>query len=162
VGCPLPSVAQQSRLIAQRIVVAGDPAGEFAASPRIVSPLCGMDWLACGTAGMAFDPICGDGTSHAVREAILASAVVQAMSLGGDAQELCSHYEARLTMGFQRHLEASLEFYQAGNSGPWWKREVASLEHGLEWCSGKLSKHGRFRYRLDGFELKPIDRESAC
>ena len=35
-------------------------------------------WLACGTAAMAFDPLCGDGTAHAIREAILASAVIRA------------------------------------------------------------------------------------
>ena len=31
----------------------------------------GSGWLACGTAAMGFDPICGDGTGYAVREGIL-------------------------------------------------------------------------------------------
>jgi hypothetical protein len=51
---------------------------------------------------MAFDPIYGDGTAHAVREAILAAAVVRAISAGGDAAEPLRHYEARLMLGFQR------------------------------------------------------------
>jgi len=156
VGCGFSSIPQRSRIIAERIAFIGDPAGEFPASPRIVSPLCGPDWLACGTAGMAFDPICGDGTAHAVREAILASAVVLGMSRGGDTQELRSHYEARLIIGFQRHLAACRDFYQTGNGGPWWDRELESLRQGLEWCAGKLGKHGRFRYQLSGFELKVI------
>jgi hypothetical protein len=156
VGCGLQSIAQRSRLIAERIASIGDPAGEFPASPRIVSPLCGPDWLACGTAGMAFDPLCGDGTAHAVREAILASAVVLGMSRGGDAQELRAHYQARLIMGFQRHLAACRDFYQTGSAGPWWDQELESLRQGLEWCAGKLRKHGGFRYQLSGFELKAI------
>ncbi len=31
---------------------------------------------------MAFDPICGDGTAHAIREAILAAAVIRALARG--------------------------------------------------------------------------------
>jgi flavin-dependent dehydrogenase len=65
---------------------------EFSASPRIPAPLCGPGWLACGSAAMGFDPICGDGTAHAVREAILALAVIR----GGD-HGMPAHYEARLT-----------------------------------------------------------------
>ena len=39
--------------------------GAFPAYARITSPLGASGWLACGTAAMAFDPICGDGTAHA-------------------------------------------------------------------------------------------------
>jgi hypothetical protein len=138
-----------------------EPSGAFSASPRIVSPLTGPGWLACGTAGMAFDPICGDGTAHAVREAILASAVVKAISTGGDAQELLRHYEARLIAGFQRHLATCLDFYRSGHGGIWWEQEVASSHQGLEWCAGKLRGYGRFRYQLNGFELRSIDNLPA-
>ena len=166
VGCPLEAIGERSSLIAGRIALMSGASGQFPASPRIVSPLCGpgprgLGWLACGTAGMAFDPICGDGTAHAVREAILAAAVVGAISTGGDAKELLCHYEARLTAGFQRHLAASLEFYRAGNGGPWWEKELEFLQRGLEWCAGKLNGYGEFRYRLNGFELSSIDNSPA-
>jgi len=157
VGCSLRTVPERSRLIAGRIASMSEPSGEFSTSPRIVSPLSGPGWLACGTAGMAFDPICGDGTANAVREAILASAVVRAISTGGDAQELLGHYEARLIAGFQRHLATSLDFYRSGEGGIWWDKEVAFLQKGLEWCAGKLKGYGRFRYQLNGFELRSID-----
>jgi len=134
----------------------GEPAGSFPASPRILAPLCGPGWLACGTAGMAFDPICGDGTAHAIREAILASAVVQAIAAGGDEADLLAHYESRLTAGFQRHLAACVSFYQSGNGGPWWDRELTSLREGLAWCSARMPGHGKFRYQLIGFDLKPV------
>jgi len=154
VGCPLEAIQERSRLIAGRIASMSGLSGRFPASPRIVSPLCGVGWLACGTAGMAFDPICGDGTAHAVREAILAAAVVRAIAAGGDTNELLCHYEARLTAGFRRHLAASLDFYRSGNSGPWWDKELEFLERGLEWSAGKLRRSGEFRYRLNGFDLR--------
>lgn len=161
VGCSLQAIPEQSRLIAGRIASMSPPAGHFSASPRIVSPLCGPGWLACGTAGMAFDPICGDGTAHAVREGILASAVIRAISDGGDEERLLCHYEARLTLGFQRHLAASLDFYRSGNGGPWWDKELSLLDQGLYWCAGKLNSHGEFCYQLAGFELRSIDKKTA-
>jgi hypothetical protein len=145
-----------SRLIAPQIAEVDAAAGEFPAYPRMISPLCGPGWVACGTAAMAFDPLCGDGTANAVREAILASAVIQAASEGGDTGSLFRHYEARLTAGFQRHLTLSAGFYQTGHRGDWWKSEMAALRQGLDWCAGRSSGLGEFRYRLNGFELEAI------
>jgi len=161
VGCPLQEIPEHSSLIAGRIELMNGAAGQFPASPRIVSPLCGPGWIACGTAGMAFDPICGDGTAHAVREAILAAAVVRAVSNGGDTTELLRHYEARLTVGFQRHLAACLDFYRSGHGGPWWEKELELLIQGMEWCAAKLASYREFRYRLNGFELRSIDNGPA-
>jgi len=161
VGSSPPTVLRRSRLIAERIASISEPSGEFPASPRIVSPLSGPGWLACGTAGMAFDPLCGDGTAHAIREAILAAAVVKAISIGGDARQLLQHYEARLTAGFQRHLALSMDFYLSGNSGKWWDQQTAFLRQGLEWCALRLTEYGEFRYQLTGFELRSIDNRPA-
>src|SRR5258708_10950048 len=130
-----------------------EAAGEFPASPRIVSPLCGPEWLACGTAAMAFDPICGDGTANAIREAILASAVVRAAARGEDTGPMLSHYETRLTIGFQRHLALCRDFYRTGHSGEWWEAELASLQEGLEWCARQTGGSPEFRYQLSGFDL---------
>jgi hypothetical protein len=161
VGCSPQALEECSRLIAARIASLGEPASEFSASPRILSPLCGSGWLACGTAGMAFDPICGDGTAHAVREAILAAAVVKAISGGEDETRLLRHYEARLLAGFQRHLMTSMDFYRSGNTGPWWDQELGLARHGLEWCAARANNLGPFRYRLSGFELLSIDNSPA-
>jgi len=76
VGDSAASLLEQSRIVARQIAEHGEPAGEFPAHPRILSSLSGDRWLACGTAAMAFDPLCGDGTSHALREAILAAAII--------------------------------------------------------------------------------------
>src|SRR5205823_7498746 len=127
--------------------------GDFPVAPRIASPLCGPGWLACGSAALAFDPICGDGTAHAIREAILAAAVIRAAAQGEDTESLLAHYRARLTAGFQRHLLLCREFYSSGGPGEWWRSQCAALDRGLEWCAGQMRGLPPFRYRLDGFEL---------
>ena len=161
VGSSPATALLRSRLIAGRIKSMYEPKGKFDASPRILSPLSGPGWLASGTAGIAFDPLCGDGTAHAIREAILAVAVVKAILNGGDAGQLRRHYEARLTAGFRRHLAVTMDFYCSGNCGKWWDEETALLRQGLEWCAQELTGYGPFRYQLTGFELRPIDNRPA-
>ena len=106
---------------------------------------------------MAFDPICGDGTSHAVREAILAAAVIQAAANGEDPEELRSHYETRMLAGFGRHLVLCSQFYKTGHPGLWWQRELKSLEEGMAWCGQQIGNRRDFRYQLNGFELQPTE-----
>jgi hypothetical protein len=143
----------KSRLVREQIAGFDAPAGEFPASPRMVAPLGGSRWISCGTAAMAFDPLCGDGTAHAVREAILASAVIRAADGGEDAMDLLSHYEARLTAGFQRHLVQCREYYSSGGNGDWWRAEAEPIAQGLEWCARRLAGFGEFRFQLIGLEL---------
>ena len=150
----------RSRLIAPHIRDLQKSGGEFPAHPRIMEPLCGaterMQWLACGTAALAFDPICGDGTAHAVREAVLAAAAIRAIAGGERAEDVFAHYEARLTAGFQRHLANCAGFYRSGGDGVWWKKELVAVEQGVEWCAGRLRRFPGYRYRLNGYELEAV------
>lgn len=155
VGATPEALLEKSRLIAPRVEVRERRSAEFSSCPRIVAPLGGAAWLACGTAAMAFDPICGDGTAHAVREAILAAAAIRA-ELNGAGGAAIAHYSARLTAGFDRHLQLCREFYRTGGAGPWWRGEMAALEEGIAWCGVRVREHGEFRYRLDGFDLIPL------
>jgi hypothetical protein len=157
VGDPAETLLARSRLISDQIAETSASRGTFPSHPRIVEPLCEPGWLACGTAALGFDPLCGDGTGHAIREAILASAVVRAGIDGADVDALVAHYRNRLLAGFKRHLEACREFYLAGQSGPWWDQELDSLHHGLEWCARRLESAPVFRFRLSGFALEAID-----
>ena len=141
-----------SRVIREQVADAQLEGGKFPAYPRIVSPLCAESWLACGTAAMAFDPLCGDGTAHAIREAILASAVIRAAV----NDDVLAHYQARLTAGFRRHLALCREFYTSGGDGPWWRKELDSIQLGIAWCDRQLTAHGDFRYQLRDFELHPL------
>jgi len=157
VGNPAETLLAQSRLISEQIAEASPSRGTFPSHPRIVQPLCEAGWLACGTAALGFDPLCGDGTGHAVREAILASAVVRAGIDGADVDALVAHYRTRLVAGFKRHLQACRQFYQAGHGGPWWDQELNSLDRGLDWCGHLLETAPGFRFRLSGFALEAID-----
>ena len=147
----------RSRVVAGQIRGTHGEIASFPAYPRIADPLSAPGWLACGSAAMAFDPICGDGTGNAVREAILASAVIRAAGRGEAVDGLMAHYRSRLIAGFRRHLEMSLGFYRAGNGGAWWMDEIRALEHGIAWCSGELAATSAFRYRLQGFDLERLE-----
>ena len=156
VGAPAEALLGSSRVIADEIASVGTSSGEFPAYARIASPLCAPAWLACGTAAMAFDPICGDGTAHAIREAILASAVIRALAKGGAINHLLSHYEARMTAGFRRHLTDCRQFYLSGGTGPLWRSELEAIDQGIQFCRAALAEHPSFRYQLRGLELETV------
>jgi len=156
VGGPLDSHLSDSEIVAAQVAHLSTETREFPAHPGIRWPLAGMDWLACGTAALAFDPLCGDGTGHAIREAILASAVLRAGARGGNVQELTTHYQTRLVAGFKRHLSECGKFYESGGVGSWWKSAVDSVHQGLAWCDNQLSNAGDFLYRLHGLELERL------
>ncbi len=147
---------ERSRIIADQIELARSGGATFAAYPRIAHPICGHGWLACGSAAMAFDPLCGDGTGHAIREAILAAAVIRAAARGLDVDQLLSLYRARLLAGFKRHLEQCHSFYATGHGGAWWETELQHLLRGIEWCQSQSGDQLELRYQLKGFELERI------
>jgi hypothetical protein len=147
IGGPVEALLRQSRAIAPRIQLLSGRSAEFSSCPRILSPLCGDGWLACGSVALGFDPICGDGTAQAIREAILASAVIRAIAGGGDSTSLFSHYEMLLTAAMRRHLALCAEFYRSGGSGSWWQTELESLEAGFRWCTSKLAGASEPRYQ---------------
>jgi len=148
-----------SRLVAGQIAGIGGTVGSFPAQPRIAEPLGEAGWLACGTAALGFDPLCGDGTGNAAREAILGAAVIRAAAGGADIPPLVAHYRWRLLVGFQRHLEACRQFYKTGHASSWWDQELEALDRGLAWCARQLEKAPAFRYRLNGFVLEPVPRD---
>src|SRR6185369_3869738 len=121
VGESFETVLGLSRLVKSQILEMSPAKGAFASHPRLALPLSEPGWLACGTGALAFDPLCGDGAGNAAREAILGSAVVCAAIAGDDVDRLVRYYEARLLMGFKRHLSLCLDFYKSGGVSDWWK-----------------------------------------
>lgn len=160
VGASTAGLIGRSRHIAPRIEPIGEPSAPFDTSPRMLTALQGPDWLACGSAALAFDPICGDGTAQAVREAILASAVIGAIRDGGDRDALHRHYESMLTAGMRRHLRLCAQFYASGGQGDWWRAQLADLVEGFDWCTQRLSRMPEPRYELRDFRL--VEREVAA
>jgi len=156
IGAAPDSLLGCSRLIAPQIARLSSTPAEFPAYPRIASPLCGPGWLACGSAAMAFDPICGDGVAHAIREAILAAAIIRA-GARENCEEFLALYEGRLTAAFRRHLLLCQRYYESASRGDWWRFESAALQRGLAWCDDKLRTVARSGYRLEGFDLIPTN-----
>lgn len=159
-GAAIDALLAESRHIAPRITLSGPTSSAFETCPRIWTQLQGPDWLACGTGAVAFDPICGDGTAHAIREAIVASAVVTAIGEGGDAHALRTHYESMLIAAMRRHLLLSAQFYQSGGTGRWWQEQLAALASGHDWTTSRLATMPEPRYQLRDFRLIP--REAAA
>ncbi|MBM3761614.1 MAG: hypothetical protein FJW36_15370 [Acidobacteria bacterium] len=151
VGATAEELLGQSKLVRGVVAEITGERSSFAASPRIAATLAGENWLACGSAAMGFDPLCGEGTGHTVREAILASAVLKAQVRDGHWAELSKLYEQRLRGGFKRHLEQCRLLYASGGKGPWWQSQQQSVQLGLEASRGWVVSAGRFR--LEGYEL---------
>ena len=150
---------EQSRLIVRQIAALEDaaaPAHQFPAYSQILPQLCGPLWLACGSAAMSFDPLCGEGAGHALREALLAAAVIRGAEKGYSVETLFAHYNTRLMQGFLRHLQVCLPFYQRGGHGEFWETEAAALKSGIAWMQSRLQNQTPARYRLVGYELEPI------
>ncbi len=155
VGGPLDDLLAQSGLIAPVVDAVGAASMPFLAAPRLHLPLCGDDWLACGTAALGFDPLCGDGTAQSVREAILASAVLIGIAEGGDRAALLTHYQSMLIAAMRRHLALCAQFYASGGTGDWWRAQHDALMDGHRWCTGLLAKMPEPAFVLDGFRLVP-------
>jgi hypothetical protein len=151
----------ESRLMNYQVAEIAGAHSEFRADPRISWPLCGHGWLACGAGALAFDPLCGDGSGHAIREAILAAAVVRAVQLGEDQEELLAHYRSRLLAGFKRHLEVCEEFYRTGGSTSWWQAQLEAVRTGLSWCARELTSGPGTQYQLRGFDLHRVRMQQS-
>ena len=157
VGGPPGELLGQSRVIASLVGGLEGSAAEFAAYPRIADPLCGDGWLACGAAAIGFDPLCGEGTGNAARQAYLATALIAAVRKGEPSEDLLAHYTSRQMHGFLRHLQICLGFYQSGGSGVFWHSETAMLQQGIEWAGRVLKQREKPpTHRLVGRQLEPI------
>ncbi len=160
VGGLLDKLLGQSALIAPVVDAVGATSTPFPAAPRLQLPLYGDNWLACGTAAVGFDPICGDGTAQSVREAILATAVVMSMADGGDRAAMLTHYQSMLIAAMRRHLLLCAQFYANGGRGDWWRAQHDALMEGHHMCTGLLARLPEPRFMLDGFRLVP--RQAAA
>jgi hypothetical protein len=154
IGGPVRELLDQSRLVAREVEEVVGPEAEFAAYPRILDPLCGPGWLACGGGAMSFDPICGEGAGNAVREAILASAVIRLLASHETPTDGLAHYSSRLLAGFLRHLDTCAHFYVSARGSDWWDAEIAPLLRGIEWTRDELSRLPAPHYRLVDFNLE--------
>ncbi len=149
VGASIEEQLTESELVARSVASYEALDGRVPTAPRLAWPLSGEHWLICGSAAAGFDPICGDGTAFALREAILAAAVVKT----GPQPAAQQHYATRLLGAFAKHLALCREFYASGPSTDWWRAQVTALDGGLQWCGGELCKQPAPQFRLVDSDL---------
>jgi hypothetical protein len=162
VGDPLDEVLRKSTLIAPCLLELPTQGATAAAYPRMLETLAGSKWLACGTAAMSFDPLCGEGTGNAVREAFLAAAVVRAALAQGDTEELTAHYVARLRQGFLRHLHLCERFYSSGGDGDFWSEESNAFKKSIREIEARIANQPPPRYRLLDRSLERIEERVSA
>lgn len=161
VGAAPEQALRESRLVAAAVGAAGDVVARFETAPRMLDQPVAPDRITLGTAALALDPICGDGTATAVRGGILAAAVgagiVGIDQPGLDCAALSSHYRAMLIAAMRRHLAVSWPFYARGGRSAWWQDEAAALAEGHAWCTRQLAEAGEARFMLAGDRLVARD-----
>ncbi len=139
----------QSQLIAPMLLSSGAAKGPFNVAPRLHDELTRERELRCGSAAATLDPISGGGTAYALREAILAAAVVRGIAEGGDAPSLLAHYEDRVTSSWDLHIKQARGFYANVSLGPWWEAQARAFK-----LEQRVPKP--IRYRLDHDRLLPV------
>lgn len=157
VGDEPTTLLQNSRLISNQLDSLASVSTVVPASPQLAAMLAEPGTIACGSAAMSFDPLCGEGAGNAVREAFLAAAVVRAALQGHPVDAVTRHYEDRLRRGFARHLETCLQFYQSGGTGMFWQAQVNALHDGMPRLAALLAQAPSPSYRLVERDLVPIN-----
>lgn len=135
------------------------PVATFDAAPRLREPIGEAGWLPVGEAAMRLDPISGYGVTYAIREAILASAVIDTARAVASSQAYLSHYQHRLRDAFIGHLDACIRLYSAGLTSPTWNQEIKPMRQAVE-AAARRTPPVTYRYRLTGtrlVELAPAD-----
>ncbi len=151
------AAVSESVLAAAAIADIEEEGGAFAAAPRLSDPLGGPGWLRCGAAAAGFDPLCGDGVGNALREAILAAAVIRtALNDSALAGPAVAHYERQLRAAMERHLQNCAAFYVSGGNGPWWRAQREACEAGVVCLHRHLEAGGAPRFRLVDFSLEML------
>jgi flavin-dependent dehydrogenase len=122
------------------------PVTVFEAAPRLARSHGGPGRLVAGTRAMRLDPLSGAGVTAALRQAVLAAAVVTAPAAVAPAEAL-AHYARRLHDAFLAHLTQCLRFYRAAFPGPAWRAELDATAAALDDVTG-LRPPGAYRLRL--------------
>jgi len=161
VGADPDQALRDSRLVAPAVAATGAVSSSFETAPRMLDDPTAAHRLTVGSAALAFDPICGDGTASAVRGGILAAAIAAAMTgadlpvldPGLDCERLTGHYRSMMIAAMRRHLTVSWPFYARGGRSQWWAGQADALAEGHAWCTRQLAEAGEARFVLAGDRL---------
>jgi flavin-dependent dehydrogenase len=147
----LVTLLKQTRHIQEYISKISESIAIFAAFPQILRPLSGNKHLAVGDAAFSVDPISGDGTGYAMRGAILATSVIDAIASGLSRSDCLQHYTLRLEKAFDAHLQQCLEYYLKGFTSSLWQREIERMQKARQLWNP--TKNESFTHTLKDFQL---------
>lgn len=126
------------------------------AAPSMSLSIGTEGFIRIGDAAISFDPICGDGTGNAVRSAILASAVLDAVASGVSCDQGLRYYRWRLMQTFVHHIQFCDSFYRQAFSSAAWASELREASEAGFSISSELSHSGEPEFRLKGLDLVPV------
>lgn len=144
-------LVQQTKYIQNHIAEFSGTIAVFPAFPQILQPLSGNKYIAVGDAAFSVDPISGDGTGYAVRGAILATSIIDAIASGLSSNDCLEHYTLRLEKAFDAHLQQCLQYYMNGFTSSHWQEEIKRMQRAKEILNKK--KNQNFIYSLKDFQL---------
>ncbi|MGH2732468.1 MAG: hypothetical protein ACRDJG_05960, partial [Actinomycetota bacterium] len=90
-----------------------------------------------------------------VRSALLASAVLGAITSGLPSSGCLGHYERRLRDALVEHLGHCVRLYSAAFSSPVWRAEIGRMRRGLIMPPQPEDPRVGARYLLRGANLEP-------
>ncbi len=147
---------KQTRYIQDYIAELSASIAIFVAFPQILQPLSGKKHLAVGDAAFSVDPISGDGTGYAMRGAILATSVIDAIASGLSGSDSLKHYTLRLEKTFDAHLQQCLEYYLRGFTSSLWQREIKRMQKARSLWNP--TKNDNFTHILRDFQLVKLEK----
>jgi flavin-dependent dehydrogenase len=156
-GAQLEAMLAETRLIAPLLRETPRAPAVARAAPRLRDELCRPGWIAVGDEALSLDPLCGDGTGYALREAIVAAAVVRRIDDGLPAAEALDHYRTRLQRTLAAHLRGCVAFYRDAPFAGAWETELAAMERGRRALENAVAARPEATLHLRGFELIPAD-----
>lgn len=156
-GTNVEAALRQSRLIIGQTDGLSSPSPAVSIAPRIAQELATAGVLLAGSAAMRFDPLCGEGVGHAVREAYLAVAVVRAALEGQPVDELIAHYSGRLRQAFVQHMQVCSSFYHSGGDAAFWRAEGVALQRGISEMKALTEAQQPTRFAFREESLTAID-----
>jgi hypothetical protein len=134
----------------------------FEAAPSMAQPAAVCGKIRVGDAAVSFDPVCGDGTGNAVRSAILAAAVINAVTDGLSWEEGIGYYNWRLQRAFLGHAKLCEGFYRSEFPASVWSDEMERASRASESLqTNETAGNNPARFHLDGLHLCRTKRPSV-
>jgi flavin-dependent dehydrogenase len=99
------------------------------AASQYLDCVCGMDWIACGDAALALDPLSGQGILAALRTGIFAAYAAGDWIRGGESSAL-SRYQGFIDRTRDGYLQARRRYYSEELRWPectFWQRRREAL-----------------------------------